>query len=625
MPDLSSLTTNFFATPNEGFTTTTSGPVDSSSDTVVPFNSVSGLTNGSIFTGLIDPGNAKERAFTGVVDTGGSQITSVKFTTGTNATHTTGATIVDYVTGTHFGAMTKGIGITHEQSGLNKSGVLYPSPVFSGTATGTYTLGGTPTIQSPTFTGAYSGWVTETELPDTITNNGNRSYDLVFNSTDLTDTLSTGMRLRLTRTVSAPTQCADLESSSSQYFSSASAGLAGMTFTDDFTVIIHVPALESYAAMRAVSRIGASSGWSLGLRSDGRVEIIGYNASYANFSSCLSYQSVPLGKAFDIVAQLDMSAFTATPTTSYIMIDGIDVPAVVSRGGTNPTSLVQQGDLNIGAYNNAAEFFDGKIAQVAIFSAKVTQATARTYLSQGFSGSETNLVSAYSLSNSLLDLNAANNNDLTANGGALATAVDSPFGNHLGGTLEYAIITKTAFSTNTTLTVQVPEGCAIPTSGGVSAVAYSTQATPYGFPREKNKWVVSSITRAQYNQASPATSEVWYNVGSHQLSIPVGSWSVSYQSPSQVNATNAAVAYSTLSTANNTTGDREFVASWYAGVAMTGGGMKTIRRNLSVLSATTYYLNLAQYAGTSATIYNLESNATAGPSVAIIEVECAYL
>ena len=100
---------------------------------------------------------------------------------------------------------------------------------------------------------------------------------------------------------------------------------------------------------------------------------------------------------------------------------------------------------------------------------------------------------------------------------------------------------------------------------------------------------------------------------------------MSYQSPSQINATNAAVAYSTLSTANNTTGDREFVASWYAGVAMTGGGMKTIRRNLSVSSATTYYLNLAQYAGTSATIYNLESNATAGPSVAIIEVECAYL
>ena len=124
MPTLTGLTTNFFATPNEGFTTTTSAPVDSSSATVVPFNSVSGLTNGSIFTGLIDPGNAKERAFTGVVDTGGSQITSVKFTTGTNATHTTGATIVDYVTGTHFGAMAKGILISHDQDGTLKAGAV---------------------------------------------------------------------------------------------------------------------------------------------------------------------------------------------------------------------------------------------------------------------------------------------------------------------------------------------------------------------------------------------------------------------------------------------------------------------------------------------------------------------
>lgn len=131
MPTLTGLTTNFFATPNEGFTTTTSAPVDSSSATVVPFNSVSGLTNGSIFTGLIDPGNAKERAFTGVVDTGGSQITSVKFTTGTNATHTTGATIVDYVTGTHIGAMSKGILIHSDQDGTLKTGAVDNAAVLA--------------------------------------------------------------------------------------------------------------------------------------------------------------------------------------------------------------------------------------------------------------------------------------------------------------------------------------------------------------------------------------------------------------------------------------------------------------------------------------------------------------
>lgn len=120
MPDLAGLTTNFFPTPNEGFITTTSGSIDSSSATTIGLNSVSGLTNGSVFTGLIDPGNAKQRAFTGVVDTGGSQITSVVFTTGSSATHTAGATVVDYVTSTHVSQISKGVTQEHKQSGAHK-------------------------------------------------------------------------------------------------------------------------------------------------------------------------------------------------------------------------------------------------------------------------------------------------------------------------------------------------------------------------------------------------------------------------------------------------------------------------------------------------------------------------
>jgi hypothetical protein len=125
MADLSGLTTNFFPTPKEGFTTTISGTVDSSTDTEVPLNSVSGLTNGNVFTGIIDPGNAKERAFTGVVDTGGSQITNVVFTTGSNATHTAGATVVDYVTSTHIAQIVKGLlTAIFDQDGTMKAGAV---------------------------------------------------------------------------------------------------------------------------------------------------------------------------------------------------------------------------------------------------------------------------------------------------------------------------------------------------------------------------------------------------------------------------------------------------------------------------------------------------------------------
>jgi hypothetical protein len=44
-----------------------------------------------------------------------------------------------------------GILVAHDQTGIHKSGATYAAPVFSGTATGTYTLGGTPTITSPTI------------------------------------------------------------------------------------------------------------------------------------------------------------------------------------------------------------------------------------------------------------------------------------------------------------------------------------------------------------------------------------------------------------------------------------------------------------------------------------------
>lgn len=101
-------TNNFFSTANEGFVTTLGSSILSGA-TTVPLNGVSGLTNGSIFVGIIEPGLTKQQVFTGVVDTAGVQITSVVWTRGTNAAHSTGVTIVDYVTGTHHNMTTTGI------------------------------------------------------------------------------------------------------------------------------------------------------------------------------------------------------------------------------------------------------------------------------------------------------------------------------------------------------------------------------------------------------------------------------------------------------------------------------------------------------------------------------------
>jgi len=463
------------------------------------------------------------------------------------------------------------------------------------------------------------GWSPLGDTPDTVTANGNKSYDLVFNSNDLTDTITPGMRLRTARTVAAPIQSTSLNGTT-QYYSKSSPNK--MTFTDDFSVSAWVK-MSSYGALGVIaSRYNGTSGWRLLIDSDGTVYLTGYNAGSANFSYVKTYQSVPLNKWVHISAQLDMSAFTATTTTSYVMIDGVDVPALVSRGGTNPTALVQAGNLEIGSAN-ATSFFPGKIAQVAIYSAKVTQATHLAAMNQGLSGSETSLISAYSFSNSITDLNTTTPNDLTANGSAVATNADSPFGNSgVSTTLDYGIVMAASFSTNTTLTVQVPEGCTIPSSGGVSTVDYSTQSVPYGFPRGAGKWTISSLYRHSLSQNTP-TVNVWYNLGSAQLKVPSGSWKLRYSASGFTgNGSNPPSMHSTLHTANNAEDIYMTVRAAY--ISIVGNIMGNFYRegfyNPTASTPTPYYLN-AKTDQTSTT------HITFGPSAeaTIIEAENAYI
>jgi hypothetical protein len=175
------------------------------------------------------------------------------------------------------------------------------------------------------------------------------------------------------------------------------------------------------------------------------------------------------------------ASVNAAAKTVVFLIDGVSVP--YAQSATAATSLVQTSNFEIGRLST--NYLSAKFAQLAVFSTNVATATLQGYISQGLSGSETNLVSAYSFNGVVTDLNA-NANTLTANNGVVATNPDTPFTQTqtgiTAGTQNYAIITAASFSTNTTLTVQVPEGDTIPTSGGVSAVSYSTQYSPYGFP-----------------------------------------------------------------------------------------------------------------------------------------------
>jgi hypothetical protein len=316
--------------------------------------------------------------------------------------------------------------------------------------------------------------------PNTVTYNGNRNYDLVFNSVDLSSTISPGQKLKLTRTVAAPSQCTSLNGTT-QYYSKTSP--AGMTFTNNFAVSAWVKLTHYGETSTIASRYNATSGWLFFIASNGQVNLQGNNAGSGNAFTFNSYQSIPLNKWVHVSAQIDMTVTTNTATTNYVMIDGADVPGVATRAGTNPTALVQAGNLEIGSYNAGTSPFPGKIAQVAIYNAKIPQATIKASCNQTLSGSETSLISAYSFNGVITDLNTTNANNLTAQGSAVATATDSPFANAVtAGLQEYAEINSVTFSTNTTVNVRVPDTSILPTSGGVSNVYYAVGANPYGLP-----------------------------------------------------------------------------------------------------------------------------------------------
>lgn len=657
-----------FPSAENGFTTTTSGSVSSGAATV-GLNSVAGYTNGEVVVFVIDPTDAsKKQTFTGIMDTGGSQVTSVVWTAGTNQTHSAGATVVDYATATHISMMTKGLLVEHAQTGLHtltSSATITSAKHITGindtngnelfklTATGSavneFTVANAATGNNPvlsatggdtnvgmtftpkgtgniSMTSRADGWVTGLTAPSTVTANGNRSYNLTIASTDYTDRLSAGMRLKLTRTVTAPTQCTDLESGSSNYYSKSSPNKC--TFTDDFVVSAWVK-LESYQNPGVIlSRYNGTSGWRFNINSSGQLELVGFNAGAGNNSYVQSYQSVPLNRWVHVAAQLDMSAFTATTTTSYIMIDGIDVPATVARNGTNPTALVQAGNLEVGSNNGGTNPFDGKLAQVAYYTAKVTQATILASIDRTLSGTETSLGSAYSFSNSITDLNTTTPNDLTAQNSAVATNADTPFSGGSGGTTEYALVMSASFSTDTTLVVQVPEGYAIPTTGGVSALAYSTHKSPQGFPTHRGKWRVQSLIKATYTQSGP-TSGTWYNIGSTKLAIPIGDWVVGYQGHFDGVRTLATAGpgvqiFTTLSTATNTEADQNlscyFVNRPVHGSNFSSNEIGTALNKseyLSLSSLTNYYLNMMQNGGDTTTVLTINASTTTTSNVSV--------
>lgn len=165
MSNVSSVTSHF-ATANEGFLTTLGSSILAGAVTM-SLTSTTGLTNGSVFVGIIEPGLSREQTFTGIVDTGGSQLTGVVWTRGTNVDHTGGVTIVDYVTGTDHNMMAKGILVAHNQDGTHKTSIALTTPKIT---TSINDANGNEVIKTP----ATSSAVNEITVTNAATGNAPR-------------------------------------------------------------------------------------------------------------------------------------------------------------------------------------------------------------------------------------------------------------------------------------------------------------------------------------------------------------------------------------------------------------------------------------------------------------------
>lgn len=185
-----------------------------------------------------------------------------------------------------------------------------------------------------------------------------------------------------------------------------------------------------------------------------------------------------------------------------------------------------------------------------------------------------------------------------------------------GGT-KYFIITKVAFSTDTTVTIYGGTDYDL-NNEAISSPYYSTAKAPQGFPLDPTKWTVELENTSNNSQSTP-TQNTWYNLGTLSQSIPIGVWRVYYELLLQsFKTTTAHTTRCTLSTANNSESDTDF-----SGGAIgydTNSQQIHKEKTLVLTSKTTYYLN-ALTTDTSVNSINFRGDR----STTTLRAICAYL
>jgi hypothetical protein len=445
-------------------------------------------------------------------------------------------------------------------------------------------------VQATVAASATTDWRAQSQQVTAVTYNGNRSYSLTYGASVASFT-SKGTRKRFTRTVATATQATNLNGTT-QYWSKATP--TGITFVGDHSYHVKgklsaYPGASGGFFFQRQSGGGSVNGFALLVTSSGSLQV-----QYGNGASTTqigTYQSLPLNKEFSLNVAVSVAAKTAV-----FILDGAVIPSSLLAG--TATTVVQPAaavPMCIGVDGTlAAGFYPGFIGQAGLFSSAVATATLRSYDTYQLTGSESTCIGFWSFNGVSTDA-SSNANTLVASGSATATAVSPFFGVQADGTttgsLEYGIVTNLS-SDGLTETVQVPEGCALPTTGGISAVAYSGVKAPFGMPISRIKWQIVTLYASTNVQAAATTATI-YNPAGVAITPPIGDFIAGFDvAGSGTGSTTADKALDVgLSTSPSTFSDSSLVANFFWQTTIASGSLFN-RNNIPVsLSASTpYYL-----------------------------------
>lgn len=152
---------------------------------------------------------------------------------------------------------------------------------------------------------------------------------------------------------------------------------------------------------------------------------------------------------------------------------------------------------------------------------------------------------------------------------------------------------------------------------------YSSQKAPVGFNCDISSWSIEKTDTTRRSQSSPTTNTV-YNFGSISISIPIGSWDLSYKGCLAVVNSGTPVTdfVISLSTANNSISNNNYSLFTTAYNTTSSTLPFFTRFNIKVASKTTYYL-VGKVSYTNGTVSTIEIRGES--TTTSIKLICAYL